>query len=120
MSKREKILDDWVDAVRAMDPERALQEATPDFVFYDGLLPAPVTRETFPEYLLGWEARMKLIGGTGRYEVIDEVIQDDGITLLKWGWWQFTGTNVQGASLVKITNNGVLYEKIAYYSPDSA
>ena len=102
-----------------MDPEEALKVATPDFVFFDGLLPDPVTPKTFAEYLLGWETRMKSIGGTGRYEVIDEVIRDDGEVLRKWGWWQFTGTKVQGASLVKVTNKGVCYEKIAYYSPSS-
>ena len=117
MSKRREFLAVWVDAVRAMEPKKALLVATPDFVFFDGLLSEPVTQETFSEYLLGWEARMISIGGNGRYEVIDEVIQDDGDVLLKWGWWQFTGTKLQGASLVKVTNKGVCYEKIAYYSP---
>jgi len=115
MSSRQEILRFWVDAVRAMDPERALQVATPDFLFLDGLLPEPVTRDGFADYLMGWESRMRKIGGTGLYEVTDEVIQDSNGLLLKWGWWQFTGTDVQGASLVKVTDQGVSFEKIAYY-----
>jgi hypothetical protein len=58
---------------------------------------------------------MRELGGTGRYEVIDEVIHDSDGILLKWGWWRFTGTDVQGASLLKITDEGVTFEKIAYY-----
>ena len=115
MSRRLEILRSWVDAVRAMAPERALEFAAPDFIFFDGALSEPVTRESFAEYLLGWESRMRAIGGTGRYEVVDEVVLDRDDVLLKWGWWQFTGTDVQGASLVKITDRGVTFEKIAYY-----
>jgi len=115
MSRRLEILDRWVAAVRAIDPDRALQYAASDFVFLDGALPEPVKRDGFAEYLRGWESRMRALGGTGRYEVIDEVIQDADGLLLKWGWWQFTGTDVQGASLLKITDDGVTFEKIAYY-----
>ena len=63
---------------------------------------------------------MRAIGGTGRYEVIDEVIKDSDDVLRKWGWWQFNGTDVQGAALLKVTDQGVSFEKIAYYqaSPD--
>jgi ketosteroid isomerase-like protein len=115
MSRRLEILPLWVEAVRSMDPKRALEFAAPDFVFLDGDLPEPVTHDGFADYLLSWESRMRELGGTGRYEVIDEVIQDSDSILLKWGWWQFTGTDVQGASLLKITDEGVTFEKIAYY-----
>jgi ketosteroid isomerase-like protein len=115
MSKRLEILRFWVEAVRAMEPEKALEVATPDFLFMDGALSEPVTRDGFADYLLGWESRMRAIGGTGRYQVVDEVVQDSDSVLLKWGWWEFTGTDVQGASLVKVTDQGVSFEKIAYY-----
>ncbi len=115
MSRRLEILPLWVEAVRAMEPERALEFVAPDFVFLDGALSEPVARDGFADYLLGWESRMRAIGGTGRYEVIDEVVQDGDSVLLKWGWWQFTGTDVQGSSLLKITDDGVTFEKIAYY-----
>ena len=111
MSRRLDILPLWVEAIRAMEPERALQFAAPDFVFFDGALSEPVTRDGFADYLLSWESRMRMIGGSGRYEVIQD---RDGV-LLKWGWWQFTGTDVQGSSLLKVTDEGVTFEKIAYY-----
>ena len=67
MSRRLEILPLWVEAVRAMEPERALEFVAPDFVFLDGALSEPVTRDGFSDYLLGWESRMRAIGGTGRY-----------------------------------------------------
>ncbi len=82
MSRRLEILPLWVEAVRTMEPERALEFVAPDFVFLDGALSEPVTRDGFADYLLGWESRMRAIGGTGRYEVIDEVVQDGDSVLL--------------------------------------
>jgi len=120
MSQRLDVMHYWIDAVRAMKPAKALEVAAPDFRFYDGTLSAPVTRDNFSEYLLGWESRMRSIGGTGRYEVIDEIIQDSDDVLRKWGWWQFIGTEVQGAAVLKITDQGVSFEKIAYYRAPTA
>jgi ketosteroid isomerase-like protein len=115
MPKRHEILSRWVEACRAMEPAKALEYAAPDFVFLDGALSEPVTREGFVDYLLGWESRMRAIGGTGRFEVTDEAMQDVDGVLLKYGWWRFTGTDVQGASLLKATDEGVTVAKLAYY-----
>ena len=98
-----------------MDPERAMRAAAPDYRQFDGVLDSPVTRENFSEYLLGWEERMKAIGGSGRYEVSDELEQNLDDFLLRWAWWKFVGTDVEGSALLKVTDDGVIYEKIAYY-----
>ena len=98
-----------------MDPDRAMSVVAPDFHFVDGALDYLVTKENFSDYLKGWESRMQSIGGTGRYEVTDELEQDLPEHLLRWGWWKFTGTDIEGSALVKVTDVGVLYEKIAYY-----
>ena len=58
---------------------------------------------------------MQSIGGTGLYEVSDEIEIDSEEHLLRWGWWKFTGTEIEGSALVKVIDTGVLYEKIAYY-----
>ena len=68
-------------------------------------------------YLLGWEERMKSIGGTGRYEVSDELSADTDGHILRWAWWCFVGTEVAGSTLLKIGDEGVIYERIAYYKP---
>ncbi len=115
MSRRLEMLKEYQAGVRAMDPARAMAVAAPSFRFVDGALDYPVTRETFSDYLLGWETRMQSIGGTGRYEVSDELEQDLPEFLLRWGWWKFLGTEIEGSALVKVSDEGVLYEKIAYY-----
>jgi hypothetical protein len=35
------------------------------------------------------------------------------------GWWKFVDTDVEGSTLVKVGNDGVIYEKIAYFKPTS-
>jgi hypothetical protein len=33
-----------------------------------------------------------------------------------WCWWQANGTNLQGCALIKVAEQGVLHEKIAYFT----
>ena len=76
MSDREEMLKEYLAGFQSMDPERSLRAATPDFHILDGALEVPVSRVDFPDYMLGWDDRMKALGGTGRYEVSDEVVQN--------------------------------------------
>jgi len=115
MSRRREFLDGYNAGTRAMDPDRAMEFAAPDFKFLDGALDYVITRENFAEYLLGWEERMQSIGGTGRYEASEELSQDLEDVLLSWGWWKFHGTNIEGSALIKVSDEGVVFEKIAYY-----
>jgi hypothetical protein len=115
MRNRIELFREYQAGVQSMDPDRAMSVATPDFQFVDGALDYLVTRENFSDYLLGWETRMQSMGGTGRYEVSDQLEVDSEEYLLRWGWWKFIGTEIEGSALVKIIDTGVLYEKIAYY-----
>jgi len=115
MKGRLDYLHEYQAGVRSMDPEKAMAAAAPQFEFIDGALESVITRETFSDYLLGWEKRMRVIGGTGRYSVSDELEQNLQDYLLRWGWWRFEGTDIQGSAVVKVVDDGVLYEKIAYY-----
>ena len=44
------------------------------------------------------------------------VIKDDELPATVWCWWQAVGTELQGCALVKVGEEGVLHEKIAYFS----
>ena len=46
----------------------------------------------------------------------DVVIKDDQLPATVWCWWQAVGTELQGCALVKVGEEGVLHEKIAYFS----
>ena len=115
--KRMDLLKEYLAGVQSMDPKRAMRVAAPDYRWYDGMVAEPITKEQFSEYLLNWEDRMRSIGGTGRYEVSDELLADQGGHILRWAWWKFVGTDVAGSALLKVGNDGVIYEKIAYFKP---
>lgn len=100
-----------------MDPERAMRAAAPGYLWHDGMVEEPITKELFSDYLLGWEDRMKALGGTGRYEVSDELSADQDGHILRWAWWRFVDTDVGGSALLKVGDEGGLYEKIAYFKP---
>ena len=46
----------------------------------------------------------------------DIVIKDDELPATVWCWWQAVGTELQGSALVQVGEEGVLHEKIAYFS----
>ena len=48
-------------------------------------------------------------------ELTEVVTQDDGHTLTAWCWWKIPGNGLEGSGLIKVTDQGVVSEKLAYY-----
>ena len=48
-------------------------------------------------------------------ELSEGMTKDDGTTLTAWCWWVLTYSPMKGSGLIKVTEEGVLSEKIAYY-----
>lgn len=46
----------------------------------------------------------------------DTVIKDELLPATVWCWWRAVGTDLQGCALIKVGEEGVLHEKIAYFS----
>ena len=115
MSKRRDYLNTYIEGWRSMDVELVLSALAEGFVFDDPALPEPVTKATMAGYMSSWEDKTKALSGTWRYENSHEVVQDQDGVLLRWKWWRFTGTDVQGSALTKTSDDGMLYERIAYY-----
>ena len=46
----------------------------------------------------------------------DVVIDKSGPTTLVWCWWHAVGTELQGCANIKVSEEGILHEKIAYFS----
>ena len=67
-------------------------------------------------YMAAWEEKTKALSGAWRYENSDEIIQDQEGVLLRWKWWRFVGTDIQGSAVTKTTDDGMLFERIAYYT----
>jgi mannose-6-phosphate isomerase-like protein (cupin superfamily) len=120
MSKRRDYLNTYIEGWRSMNVELVLSVLAEGFAFDDPALPEPVTKATMAGYMSSWEDKTKALSGAWRYENSHEVVQDQDGVLLRWKWWRFTGTNIQGSALTKTTDDGMLYERIAYYpnTPD--
>lgn len=99
-----------------MNVELVLSAIAEGFVFDDPALPAPVTKSTIAGYMSSWEERTRALSGTWGYEKSDEVVQDRDGVLLRWDWWHFPGTGLQGSAVTKITDEGIIYERLAYYT----
>ncbi|MCZ6721682.1 MAG: hypothetical protein O7A65_09095 [Proteobacteria bacterium] len=80
-----------------------------------------IAKAEFPGYFAELKATVdELRGGQAfdRFMDITEVVvneEDDG-TLTAWCWWAIPGTPIEGSGLIKVSDDGVLSEKITYYT----
>ena len=49
-------------------------------------------------------------------ELTEVTTNEDGGLLTAWCWWSIPGTALQGAGLIKVGDDGVRSEKLAYYT----
>jgi len=88
--------------------------------YYDDPNRGRVSRRQFVEFVKDFKRAAVAMGGEEganpflRYS--DVVIKDDELPVTVWCWWQAVGTDLQGSALVKVSAEGVLQEKIAYFS----
>ena len=110
MSIREKHLRAYIKGWRSMDIDAVLSSLTDDFVFHDQVLVAPVKADRMADFMRDWKTQIEGLSNGWDYEDSDEVIKDQDGVLLRWKWWQFLGTNIQGSAVTKTTDVGMVYE----------
>ena len=115
MPKRHDHLAAYVEGWRAMDADLVLSALADGFVFDDPAHCEPVTKSTMTAYMSSWNERTEALSGSWRYENSHEVVEDRDGVLLRWKWWHFAGTDIQGSALTKTSDEGMLFERIAYY-----
>jgi hypothetical protein len=49
-------------------------------------------------------------------EVSEIVAGEEGGVLTAWCWWSVPGTELQGGGLIKVGDDGVLSERVTYYT----
>jgi len=98
-------------------PDQVLPALASDFVLDDPGEAAPITKATIIDWMDRWAENMKAIGGNGQVESSDSVEYDHDGLLLRWSWWHFIGTEVEGAAIIKVTDQGVAHHRIAYSRP---
>ena len=101
------------------DAETILSAASESFTFDDPNA-GVIARGDFAAYMAGLgETLAAARGGASGdpFMEISEVVthEADGI-LTAPCWWAYTGTDIQGTGLIKVGSNGVLSERIAYYT----
>ena len=78
-----------------------------------------ISKTAFSDYLAGFKDTVEGIRGKSNdplLEVSEVVTQADGDNLTAWVWWAVPGTPIEGAGLIKVGPNGVLSERLTFYT----
>jgi hypothetical protein len=49
-------------------------------------------------------------------DLSEVVTQEEGGVLTAWCWWTFPGTPIEGSGLIKVGDEGVRSERLAFYT----
>ena len=101
------------------DSEKIMSVVSDDMVLDDPNV-GKITREALPSYIAGLKnAVEELRAGAAEdklMEMSEVVIKDDETPVLIWAWFTIPGTFLAGSALIKVANEGVVEERIAYYT----
>ena len=78
-----------------------------------------ISKAAMPEYLAGMKSLVDSIRGTTSapfMEVSELLTQEAEGVLTAWVWWSVPETPIQGGGLIKVGDNGVLSERLTYYT----
>ena len=93
---------------------------TADSFCYDDPNTGRIQRAAFVEFVEDFKRAAVEMGGAENanpfLQYSDVVIKDDVTPATVWCWWQAVGTELQGSARVLVGAEGVLHEKIAYFS----
>ena len=80
-----------------------------------------VPKTRLSEYLAGLVELVDNIRGTSGQQpfmaLTEVVTSEEGNLLTAWAWWSIPNTSIQGTALIKVGDNGVVSERLAYYAP---
>jgi hypothetical protein len=93
---------------------------TADSFCYDDPNSGRIPRHEFVQFVEDFKAAAVDMGGAENanpfLQYSDVVIKDDELPATVWCWWQAVGTELQGSARVLVGEEGILHEKIAYFS----
>jgi hypothetical protein len=78
-----------------------------------------INKQGFADYLAGmWQVVEGIRGKTDDplIELTEIITQEDGGILTAWAWWTVPGTPIQGSALIKVGDQGVISERLCYYT----
>ena len=108
--------DGWIRG----DPETILRATSRSFVLDDPNA-GRIKRDEFDAYFAELRRIVAEHGGARPGEdflELSEVVTHEADELLTaWCWWSFPGTSIEGSGLIKVGADGVISERLAYYTP---
>ena len=114
-----KIIETYLKGWELGDGELSLT-ATADSFHYDDPNTGRIQRHELVEFVNDFKQAAVEMGGEENavpfLNYSDVVIDYDHSPVTVWCWWHATGTSLQGCALIKVGEEGVLHEKIAYFS----
>ena len=96
-----------------------LLEALDDSYHLDDPNVGSVPKEGIPDYITGLKNQVEAIRSepaNALLELSDIVTHEEQDILTAWAWWIDLGTPIQGSALIKVGDNGVLSERLTYYT----
>ncbi len=94
--------------------------ATSEAFVFDDPNARRVSKGDFKAFFAGLKEAVATIRGDGYegpfMELSEVLTKDDGDGLTASCWWEIPGTNIRGSGLIKVENDGVVSELIAYYT----
>jgi len=78
-----------------------------------------ISKVEFPDYHAGFKSLVESIRGASENPCLDIgelVTNEDSGVLIAWCWWTIPGTPVQGSGLIKVGDDGVISERLTYYT----
>ena len=101
------------------DSEKIMSAVSPDMVLDDPNV-GKINHDALPDYIAGLKnAVAELRAGDAHDKLMDMseiVIKDDETPVLIWAWFTVPGTALAGSALIKVTDEGVIEERMAYYT----
>lgn len=101
------------------DSEKIMSAVSPNVVLDDPNV-GRINRDALPDYIAGLKnAVAQLRAGNDHdklMEMSEIVIKDDETPVSIWAWFTVPGTALAGSALIKVTDEGVIEERIAYYT----
>jgi hypothetical protein len=101
------------------DAETILGSLSPSYVLDDPNV-GRITTDEFAAYFSELRETVEGLGGgkvEGAFLELSDVMTEEGDGVLTaWCWWRFSGTPIEGSGLIKVSEEGVLSERLSYYT----
>jgi len=108
-------LENYLEGWREGDGEKSKESTVQEF-HYDDPNSRRISRENFVQFVEGFKAdAAQLSDGEipQPFLIYSDQVIGDGIA---WCWWCVNGTTFQGSAVITFSDEGVVSEKIAYFT----